>query len=214
MTEKIRVGIVDDHELVRDGLRLILDREPDIEVVGEASDAAAALTLASSRKPIVMVVDITLGDSDGIALLRDLTSRFPHIRLVTVTMHEHEETVRQAFLAGAAGYVVKGAPSADLVAAVRAVARDQRYIHPVVASVVVIDSLRWLRQADRLSPREIEVLRLLTAGRTAAETGQALGISAHTVRRHIANVTDKAGVHGRVALTRYALEHHLVQDET
>ena len=214
MTEKIRVGIVDDHELVRDGLRLILDREPDIEVVGEASDAAAALALASSRKPNVMVVDITLGDSDGIALLRDLTSRFPHIRLVTVTMHEHEETVRQAFLAGAAGYVVKGAPSADLVAAVRAVARDQRYIHPVVASVVVIDSLRWLRQADRLSPREIEVLRLLTAGRTAAETGQALGISAHTVRRHIANVTDKAGVHGRVALTRYALEHHLVQDET
>ncbi len=211
---RIRVGIVDDHALVRDGLRLILDRETDIEVVGEASDAAAALALASSRKPNVMVVDITLGDSDGIALLRDLTSRFPHIRLVTVTMHEHEETVRQAFLAGAAGYVVKGAPSADLVAAVRAVAKDQRYIHPVVASVVVVDSLRWLRQADRLSPREIEVLRLLTAGRTAVETGEALGISAHTVRRHIANVTDKAGVRGRVALTRYALEHHLVQDET
>lgn len=214
MSEKIRVGIVDDHALVRDGLRLILDREPDIEVVGEASDAAAALGLASSRKPHVMVVDITLGDSDGITLLRDLTSQFPRIRLVTVTMHEHEETVRQAFLAGAAGYVVKGAPSADLVAAVRAVARDQHYIHPVVASVVVVDSLRWLRQADRLSAREIEVLRLLTAGRTAAETGQALGISAHTVRRHIANVTDKAGVHGRVALTRYALEHHLVHDET
>lgn len=214
MTEKIRVGIVDDHELVRDGLRLILDREPDLEVVGEASDGASALALAASRKPNVMVVDITLGDSDGITLLRDLTSGFPTIRLVTVTMHEHEETVRQAFLAGAAGYVVKGAPSVDLVAAVRAVARDQRYIHPVVASVVVVDSLRWLRQADRLSPREIEVLRLLTAGRTAAETGQALGISAHTVRRHIANVTDKAGVRGRVALTRYALEHHLVQDET
>ena len=212
--ETIRVGIVDDHALVRDGLRLILEREPDIEVVGDAFDAASALALAASRKPNVMVVDITLGESDGIALLRDLTTRFPRIRLVTVTMHEHEETVRQAFLAGAAGYVVKGAPSVDLVAAVRAVARDQRYIHPVVASVVVIDSLRWLRQADRLSPREIEVLRLLTAGRTAAETGQALGISAHTVRRHIANVTDKAGVHGRVALTRYALEHHLVQDET
>jgi DNA-binding CsgD family transcriptional regulator len=86
-------------------------------------------------------------------------------------------------------------------------------VHPVVASVVVVDSLRWLRQADRLTAREIEVLRLLTAGRTAVETGHALGISAHTVRRHIANVTDKAGVHGRVALTRYALEHHLVQDE-
>ena len=210
----IRVGIVDDHALVRDGLRLILEREPDIEVVGEAADASGALVLAATRKPHLMVVDLTLGDSDGIALLSDLTQRHPRIRLVTVTMHEHEETVRQAFLAGAAGYVVKGAPSADLLAAVRAVARNQHYVHPVVASVVVIDSLRWLRQADRLTPREIEVLRLLTAGRTAAETGRLLGISAHTVRRHIANVTGKAGVHGRVALARYALENHLVRDET
>ena len=211
--QTIRVGIVDDHALVRDGLRLILEREPDIDVVGDAADATGAFALASSRKPHVMVIDLTLGGSDGIALLRDLTSRHPRIRLVTVTMHEHEETVRQAFLAGAAGYVVKGAPSEDLVAAVRAVARNQHYVHPVVASAVVVDSLRWLRQADRLSPREIEVLRLLTAGSTAAETGHALGISAHTVRRHIANVTNKAGVHGRVALTRYALENHLVQDE-
>jgi DNA-binding NarL/FixJ family response regulator len=209
----IRVGIVDDHALVRDGLRLIFEREPDIELVGEAADAPGALTLAATCKPHVMVVDLTLGESDGITLLRDLSRRHPRIRLVTVTMHEHEETVRQAFLAGAAGYVVKGAPSADLITAVRAVARNQHYVHPVVASVVVVDSLRWLRQADRLTPREIEVLRLLTAGRTAAETGRALGISAHTVRRHIANVTDKAGVRGRVALTRYALENHLVQEE-
>jgi two-component system response regulator NreC len=211
--QTIRVGIVDDHALVRDGLRLILERERDIDVVGEAADPAGALALAAARRPHVMVVDLTLGGSDGIALLRDLTSRHPRIRLVTVTMHEHEETVRQAFLAGAAGYVVKGAPSSDLLAAVRAVARNQHYVHPVVASGVVVDSLRWLRQADRLTPREIEVLRLLTAGRTAAETGRQLGISAHTVRRHIANVTEKAGVHGRVALTRYALENHLVRDE-
>jgi DNA-binding NarL/FixJ family response regulator len=212
--DTIRVAIVDDHAMVRDGLRLILEREPDMDVVGDAADAAGALAIAASRRPQVMVVDLTLGKTDGVALLRDLTSRFPRIRLVTVTMHEHEETVRQAFLAGAAGYVVKGAPSADLIAAVRAVARDLRYVHPLVASVVVIDSLRWLRQADRLTPREIEVLRLLTAGQTAVETGRALGISPHTVRRHIANVTDKAGVRGRVALTRYALEHHLVQDES
>ena len=212
--QPIRVGIVDDHALFRDGLRLILEREPDIDVVGDAADAAAAFALAANRRPHVMIVDLTLGGSDGISLLRDLTSRHPRIRLVTLTMHEHEETVRQAFRAGAAGYVVKGAPSADLVSAIRAVARNQHYVHPVVASVVVVDSLRWLRQADRLSAREIEVLRLLTAGRTAAETGRQLGISVHTVRRHIANVTDKAGVRGRVALTRYALEHHLVQDES
>lgn len=210
----IRIGIVDDHALVREGLRLILDAQPDMDVVGEASDAAGAFSMAALREPHIMLVDLTLDGSDGVALVRDLTVRNPRIRVIAVTMHQHEETVRQAFLAGAAGYVVKGAASAELVAALRAVANNQYYVHPLVASVVVVDSLRWLRQADRLSPREIEVLRLVTAGRTAVETGRALGISAHTVRRHLSNMASKVGVHGRVALTRYAVEHHLVYDET
>jgi two-component system, NarL family, response regulator NreC len=209
----IRIGIVDDHALVREGLRLILEAQPDMDVVGEASDSSGAISMAALRKPHIMLVDLTLDGWDGVALVRDLTVRNPRIRVIAVTMHHHEETVRQAFLAGAAGYVVKGAASADLVAAVRAVANNQHYVHPVVASVVVVDSLRWLRQADRLSPREIEVLRLVTGGRTAVETGRALGISAHTVRRHLSNMAAKVGVRGRVALTRYAVEHHLVYDE-
>lgn len=210
----IRVGIVDDHALVREGLRLILDAQPDMDVVGEASDSASAFSMAALSTPHIMLVDLTLDGSDGVTLVRDLTVRNPRIRVIAVTMHHDEETVRQVFLAGAAGYVVKGAASTDLVAALRAVANNQHYVHPVVASGVVVDSLRWLRQADRLSPREIEVLRLVTAGRTAVETGRALGISAHTVRRHLSNMASKVGVHGRVALTRYAVEHHLVYDET
>lgn len=209
----IRVGIVDDHALVRDGLRLILEAQPDMDVVGEASDTAGAIAMAALRKPHIMLVDLTLDGSDGVELVRDLTARNPEVRVIAVTMHQHDETVRQAFLAGAAGYVVKGAPSSDLLVAVRAVANNQHYIHPVVASVVVVDSLRWLRQAERLSPREIEVLRLVTAGSTAVETGRALGISAHTVRRHLSNMASKVGVRGRIALTRYAVEHHLVYDE-
>jgi Response regulator containing a CheY-like receiver domain and an HTH DNA-binding domain len=212
--DPIRIGIVDDHALVREGLRLILELQPDMDVVGEASDAAGAFSMAELREPQIMLVDLTLDGSDGVALVRDLTVRHPTIRVIAVTMHHHEETVRQAFLAGAAGYVVKGAASADLIAALRAVANNQHYVHPVVASVVVVDSLRWLRQADRLSPREIEVLRLVTAGRTAVETGRVLGISAHTVSRHLSNMATKVGVHGRVALTRYAVEHHLVYDES
>lgn len=208
----IRIGIVDDHDLVRDGLAMILEAQPDMEVVGAAGDANGAFALAV-RKPHIMLVDLTLGGCDGLALVRDLTARHPRIRIIVVTMHHHPETVRQAFLAGAAGYVVKGAASADLLSAVRAVARNQHYVHPVVASVLVVDSLRLLRQSEGLSPREAEVLRLVTSGRTAIETGRALGISAHTVRRHLANVASKVGVHGRVALTRYALEHHLVQEE-
>jgi DNA-binding NarL/FixJ family response regulator len=210
----IRIGIVDDHALVREGLRLILETQPDMEVVGEASDSAGAFSMAAVRKPHIMLVDLTLDGWDGVALVRDLTAQHPQIRLIAVTMHENGETVRQAFLAGAAGYVVKGAASADLLTALRAVANNQHYVHPVVASVVVVDSLRWLRQADRLSPREIEVLRLVTAGHTAVETGLALGISAHTVRRHLSNMASKVGVRGRVALTRYAVEHNLVYDET
>jgi len=210
----IRVGIVDDHALVREGLRLILGAESDIEVVGEASDHAGALTLAAQRRPHIMLVDLTLGDADGITLVKDLRARYPRVRVIAVTMHHHEETVRQAFLGGAAGYIVKGAASADLVAAIRAVAQNQHYVHPLVASVIVSDSLRWLRQSDRLSTREVEVLRLMTAGRTADETGQALGISAHTVRRHLANMGTKLGIHGRVALTRYAVENHLVYPDS
>jgi DNA-binding NarL/FixJ family response regulator len=212
--EPIRVGIVDDHALVREGLRLILDAQPDMEVIGQASNSVDALAMAALHKPRIILVDLTLDGSDGITLVRDLVIQHPRTRLIAVTMHHDEETVRQAFLAGVAGYVVKGAASADLVTAVRAVANNQHYVHPVVATVVVVDSLRWLRQADRLSPREIEVLRLVTAGRTAVETGRALGISAHTVRRHLSNMASKVGVHGRVALTRYAVEHNLVYEET
>jgi DNA-binding NarL/FixJ family response regulator len=208
----IRIGIVDDHALVREGLRLILEGQPDLEVVGEAGDTVSALALVAHRRPQIMLVDLTLDGSDGVALVRDLTARHPRTRIIAVSMHHDEETVRQAFLAGAAGYVVKGAPSADLLRAVRAVARNQNYVHPMVASGVIVDSLRWLRQGDRLSPREIEVLRLVTSGKTAAEAGSALGISAHTVRRHLANMASKVGVHGRVGLTRYAVEHHLVHD--
>lgn len=209
----VRVAIVDDHVLVRDGLRLILETQPDVTVVGEASDPAGAFQLARSERPDLMLVDLTLGEADGLTLIRDLAARHPRVRSVAVTMHHHEETVRQAFLAGAAGYVVKGAPSADLLAAVRAVASNQHYVHPVVASVLVVDSLRWLRQNERLSARELEILRLVSRGRTAAQAGVALGISQYTVRRHLANMAAKLGVHGRVGLTRYALEHHLVADE-
>ncbi len=209
----IRVGIVDDHALVRDGLKLILEAQPDIEVVGLASDGPGALQIAADHGPDLMLIDLMLDGADGISLVRDLTNRHPRIRLIAVTMHHDGETVRQAFLAGVAGYIVKGAASSDLIVAVRAVADNQHYVHPVIASVVVVDSLRWLRQGDHLSPREIEVLRLVTAGRTAVEAGRALGISAHTVRRHLSNVAAKIGVRGRVALTRYAIDHDLVYDE-
>jgi DNA-binding NarL/FixJ family response regulator len=213
MSARVSVAIVEDHALVREGLRRILESEPSLEIAGEAADAAEAFALVERTRPDVALVDLTLGEGDGIPLVRGLGVRYPGMRTVAVTMHRDGETVRQAFLAGAAGYVVKGASGADLISAIRAVARGERYVHSAVAGVMVADSLRWLRHGQRLSPREREVLRLLAAGRTAVDVGRVLGISAHTVRRHIANLMTKLGVRGRVALARYAIEHDLVRDD-
>ncbi len=213
MSAAITVALIEDHTLVREGLRLILQSEPGIQITGEAADVADAFALVGRTAPDVALVDLSLGDADGIPLLRGLGVRFPTTRTVALTMHSDGETVRQAFLAGASGYVVKGAAKAELIAAIRAVARGERYVHSAVAGTVLDDSLRWLRHGDTLSPREREVLRLLAAGRTAAEASRILGISAHTVRRHVTNLAAKLGVRGRVALVRYAIEHQLVRDE-
>jgi len=213
MTAGINVAIIDDHALVREGLRLILDDEPGINIAGEAATVTEAFELVERTAPDVALVDLTLGDADGIPLLRGLGVRYPATRTVAVTMHVDGETVRQAFLAGAAGYVVKGAAGSELIAAIRAVARGERYVHSAVAAAVLDDSLRWLRHGHTLSPREREVLRLLALGRTAVESSRLLGISAHTVRRHTANLAAKLGVRGRVALVRYAIDHQLLTEQ-
>ncbi len=206
------VALVEDHRLVREGIRVLLERAPGIEVVGEAATAEEAFELVERTKPQVALVDLTLGDADGVTLIRGLVVRYPDTRTIALTMHRNGETVREALLAGASGYVVKGASRADLLAAIAAVARGEQYVHSTVAGIVVSDSLRWLRHGERLSPREREVLRLVADGRTAPEAALVLGISAHTVRRHLSNLSAKLGVAGRAGLTRYAVEHGLTSD--
>ncbi|MES2211125.1 MAG: response regulator transcription factor [Chloroflexota bacterium] len=206
------VVIIEDHAIVREGLRLILQDEPGIRVAGDAAGVADAFALVKRTRPDVALVDLTLGTADGIPLVRGLNVRYPATRTVAVTMHDDGETVRQAFLAGASGYVVKGAAGSELITAIRAVARGERYVHSAVAGAVLDDSLRWLRHGNVLSPREREVLRLIAGGRTALETSRLLGISAHTVRRHLSNLATKLGVRGRIALVRYALDHQLLGD--
>jgi two-component system response regulator NreC len=203
----ISVLLVEDHEVVREGLRLILGREPDLEVVGEVAVAHEAVQLARRLKPDVVIMDIGLGDDDGIATIEPIAAGTPATRVLILTMFHDPETVRQSLLAGAAGFVVKGARSADLIEAIRAVHRGERYVHSSVVGLVVEDSLRWLREGSALSPREREVLRLLGGGRSPARIGEALGISVHTVRRHLANTAAKVGVSGIHDLAGYAREH-------
>ena len=204
----VRVALVDDHHLIREGLRLVLQSEPGFEIVGEASDHASAIDLVVAEKPDVLLLDLTFPEGDALPLLRALRVRQPSLRVIVLTMHSDPETVRQALAAGAAGYLVKGAQSRDLVDAIRAVARGERYLHSSVTNTVVEDSIR-LYEGGTMSAREREVLSLLASGHSPAQIAQALDISIHTVRRHLANVSEKLGVKGMNALTRYAIRHGL-----
>ena len=202
----IRVALVDDHHLIREGLRLVLQGDPGFEIVGEAADHASAIDLVATERPDVLLLDLTFPEGDALPLLRALRDRQPNLRVIVLTMHSDPETVRQALAAGAAGYMVKGALSRELSEAIRAVARGDRYLHSSVTNSVIEDSVRWF-EAGTMSPREREVLSLLASGHSPAQIGRTLDISVHTVRRHLANVSDKLGVKGMNALTRYAIRH-------
>lgn len=207
----IRVLLVDDHAVVRDGLRLVLGQAADLVVVGEAGSSAEAVDLSHRLAPDVVVMDIGLGSEDGVGTIEPILARSPTSRILVLTMFHDPETVRQCLLAGAAGFVVKGATGADVVDAVRAVHRGERYVHSSVVGFLVDDGLRWLRNRTGLSPREREVLGLLGGGRPPAVIGQLLGISVHTVRRHLANASGKLGVAGARNLARYAREHDMAR---
>jgi DNA-binding NarL/FixJ family response regulator len=204
----IRVALVDDHHLIRDGLRLVLQGEPGFDIVGEAGDHASAIDLVVAEKPHVLLLDLTFPEGDALPLLRALRARQPELKIVVLTMHSDPETVRQALAAGAAGYLVKGAQSRELIEAIRAVARGDRYLHSSVTASVVDDSIRWF-EAGTMSAREREVLSLLAAGHSPAQIARSLDISIHTVRRHLANVSEKLGIKGMNALTRYAIRNGL-----
>ena len=204
----IRVALVDDHHLIREGLRLVLQGEPGFAIVGEAADHGSAIDLVVAERPDVLLLDLTFPEGDALPLLRELRARQPDLKVIVLTMHSDPETVRQALAAGAAGYMVKGAQSRELSEAIRAVARGDRYLHSSVTNTVIEDSVRWF-EAGTMSPREREVLSLLASGHSPAQIGRTLDISIHTVRRHLANVSDKLGIKGMNALTRYAIRHGL-----
>ena len=208
----IRVATVDDHQLVRQGLRLVLAGEDDIEVVGEGGTKAEAFEIVASTRPDVLLLDLTLADGDAMSLVRELHATYPATRVLVLTMHRSPETVRQALLAGARGYLVKGAHSGELVQAIHAVDRGERYVHSSVTDIIVEDSIRLYHGDDRMSVREREILGLIAAGVSPADVGRRLGISVFTVRRHVANLSGKLGLRGTAALVRYAVEHDLVRD--
>ncbi len=212
-----RIAIVDDHTIVRAGLRSLLAAEGDFEVVGEASDGEGAARLARDLKPDVFVMDISMPAMNGFEAMRMVRELSPASKIVVLTMHEDELYVFQALEAGASAYLVKGSPPSELHTAIRAVCRGEAYFCPAVASQLLATYLqrpdKRARPADviySLSSREREVLRLVADGLTSRQIASRLFLSANTVERHRANLMEKLGVHNRIDLVKLAVRHGFV----
>jgi DNA-binding NarL/FixJ family response regulator len=208
----IRVLIVDDHAVVRAGIRRVLDAEDDIETVGEAPNAERAVFEALESKPDVVLMDVVMPGKSGIDGLPALLQAVPDARVLMLSMQDDPRYVREAFEAGASGYVLKEAADTDVVEAVRAVASGERYVHPALgARLVAAESEERKRaESDPLSEREREVLKLLALGHTNQEIAALLYISVRTAETHRAHIMQKLGLSSRAELVRYALDQGLV----
>jgi two-component system response regulator NreC len=211
----ISVVLVDDHAVVRSGIRLLLERQEDIEVVGEAGNAKDALFRARALKPDVILLDVVMPGESGIEVLPRLLEESPETKVLVLSMQDDPSYVREAFAAGAQGYVLKEAADDEVVSAVREIANGGRYVHPTLgARMVAADAEeRAAAEADPLSDREREVLRLLALGHTNQEMAEKLYISVRTAESHRAHIMQKLRLSTRAELVRYALSHGLLADD-
>jgi DNA-binding NarL/FixJ family response regulator len=212
----IRVLVVDDHAVVRAGLRRVLDAEPDIETVGEAPSAERAVFEALEHKPDVVLMDVVMPETSGIEGMPALLQAVPDTKVLVLSMQDDPRYVREAFDAGASGYVLKEAADSEVVSAVRAVAAGERYVHPVLGARLIAAEAEERKRAevDPLSEREREVLRLLALGHTNQEIAKMLYISVRTAETHRAHIMQKLGLSSRAELVRYALSEGLLEEET
>ncbi|MGC0343641.1 response regulator [Streptomyces sp. SLBN-8D4] len=215
-TSLIRILLADDHALVRRGVRLILDREPDLEVVAEAGDGAEAIELARTHEVDLAVMDIAMPRMTGLQATRELVALKPGVRVLMLTMHDNEQYFFQALKAGASGYVLKSVADRDLVAACRAAMRDEPFLYPGAVSALIRSYLDRVRNGEEppeqvLTAREEEVLKLVAEGHSSKEIAELLFISIKTVHRHRENLLRKLGLRDRLELTRYAIRAGLVE---
>jgi DNA-binding NarL/FixJ family response regulator len=210
-----RILLADDHAVVRRGLRLVLDSEPDLEVVAEAGDGAEAVERALSDDVHLAVLDVTMPRMTGIQAAREISRRRPDVRTLILSMHDNEQYFFEALKAGASGYVLKSAADRDLVEACRATMRGEPFLYPDAVAALIRNHLDRAGEgkaaADILTPRELEILKLIAEAYTSKEIAEMLVISVKTVERHRANILEKLGMRDRVELTRYAIKRGLVE---
>jgi DNA-binding NarL/FixJ family response regulator len=212
----IRILLVDDHALVRAGVRRILDAEPHLTVVAEASNGAEAVELARTISPDLAVLDISMPRMTGLQAAREIRRRAPSVQTLMLSMHDNEQYFFSALKAGACGYVLKSAADEDLVSACHAAIRGESFLYAGVAGTLVRDFLDRMRRGERmpravLTPREEEVVKLIAEGHSSKEIASILVISYRTVERHRANVLAKLGMRDRTELTRYAVRAGLIE---
>jgi DNA-binding NarL/FixJ family response regulator len=213
---KTRILLADDHALVRNGLRLILNAEPDLEVVAEVGDGAEAISRGVSEDIDLAILDVSMPRMTGLQATLELIRRRPQLRVLILSMHEGEQYLYEALKAGASGYVLKSVADRDLVEACRATMRGEPFLYPGAVTALIRDFLDRARSGqnardDPLTPREREVVKLIAESYSTRQIAEALVISEKTVERHRANILEKLGMHDRVQLTRYAIRRGLIE---
>ena len=214
--DKIKIFLADDHLILREGISSILQKVPDIEIVGEASDGVEAVAKIEQSVPDVVLMDITMPVLNGLEATRLIKEKTPQVKVLILTMHETDQYLAGMLEVGASGYVVKTAPTSELISAIRAVHQGNAYLYPSIARMLIDDYLHTVKSRDEktsyegLTNREKEVLALIAEDKKNKEIADLLGISVHTVQAHRTNLMDKLGAHDRTELVKYAISKGII----
>jgi two-component system response regulator NreC len=214
--DKIKVFLADDHLILREGIRLLLDKVPDIEMIGEADDGGEAIAKVGQLCPDVVLMDITMAGLNGLEATRQIKRNHPSIKVIILTMHETNQYLSEMLEAGASGYVVKTATSSELISAIRAVYDGDVHLYPSIAKMLVEDYLQKVKRGEEkesyngLTPREKEILVYIAGDKQNKEIANLLGISVRTVQTHRTNLMDKLGAHDRTELVKYAIRKGII----